>query len=416
MTGPFCDGRTVDDQKGTPEVSTSLLLCDDVPEVREFIRKEVARHPDLEVVGEAGTGTEAVEMAARLKPDLVVLDLSMPEMDGLEALALILEQTPGMHVVVLSGLGEPSLESELLRRGAAAFVAKGTPLKDLVTSIREVAARARGLGAADDGSRGRDVASLRDMNDILESRVRERTEELEAKTKELEASVAELESFAYSVSHDLRAPLRAMDGFSRILLDELGDELPEDKKEYLHFIRKNAQGMQELVDGLLSFSRLGRAALRREFLSPAILVRQALSDIGPQMEDSDVEVLIGDLPPCYADPTLLKQVFVNLISNAVKFSGRVPGGKVAVGAERQGDQVVYFVRDNGVGFDMAYADKIFGVFQRLHRAEDYEGTGIGLALASRVIDRHGGRIWCESELGNGATFLFTLPTQVGDGA
>jgi signal transduction histidine kinase len=412
----------VDNQKGTPEVSTSLLLCDDVSEIRDFIRKEVARHPDLEVVGEAATGTEAVEMAARLKPDLVVLDLSMPEMDGLEALALILEQTPGMHVVVLSGLGEPSLEMELLQRGASAFVPKGTPLVDLVASIREVAARAREL-RTDNASGGRDMESLQDMNDVLESRVRERTEELqakteelEAKTKELEASVAELESFAYSVSHDLRAPLRAMDGFSRILLDELGDQVPEDKREYLEFIRKNAQGMQELVDGLLSFSRLGRAALKREVLSPAILVRQALSDLGPEMEGSGVEVVVGDLPQCYADPTLLKQVFVNLISNAVKFSGRVPGGRVAVGAERHEDRTVYFVRDNGVGFDMAYADKIFGVFQRLHRAEDYEGTGIGLALVSRVIDRHGGRIWCESEVGNGATFLFTLPTEVGDGA
>jgi light-regulated signal transduction histidine kinase (bacteriophytochrome) len=249
------------------------------------------------------------------------------------------------------------------------------------------------------------------LNDELERRVKQRTSELEERTAELEHSMDELDSFAYSVSHDLRAPLRAMDGFSRIALDELGPELGPEKRHYLEYIRESAQGMQQLVDGLLDFSRLGRRSLKAVDVAPAVLVRQALSDLGPAAERADVDITIGDLPNCTADPTLLKQVFVNLISNALKFTTNVTDARIHVGADVEGPDTTYFVRDTGVGFDPRYADKIFGVFQRLHLAEDYPGTGIGLALVQRVIEKHGGRIWCEGAVDKGATFFFTLATK-----
>ena len=389
-------------------MQTSLLLCDDMPEIREFLRTEVERHPDLRVVGEAATGVEAVEKAKELRPDLVVLDLGMPEMGGAEALSAILAHDPGVAIVILTGLEDHHLEVDLLAQGASAFIRKGVSLSEIIQTIRKVTGTEVQMRS--------ELVRVGTLNEQLEERVRRRTaeleaktEELEAKTQELQASVAELESFAYSVSHDLRAPLRAMDGFSRILLDELGSVIPQEKRRYLENIRKNAQGMQELVDGLLSFSRLGTTAISARVLDPSILVRQALSDLGATLNQTDVDVVVEDLPSCYADPVLLKQVYVNLISNALKFSDRVPGARVVVGAEKSGSEVAYFVKDNGVGFDQRFVDQIFGVFQRLHRSEDYEGTGIGLALASRIITRHGGRIWAQGALGEGATFYFTLP-------
>ncbi len=242
----------------------------------------------------------------------------------------------------------------------------------------------------------------------LEERVVERTRELEQKTRELEASIAELDAFGYSVSHDLRAPLRAMDGFSRILLTDFEASLPDEAVRFLQHIRTNAQGMQKLVDALLGFSRLGRRALEPRLLSPTPLVRQALSDLGVELERAGAVVEIGDLPQCEADPVLLKQVFVNLISNALKFTREIEEPRVEVTSTSRDGAIVYVVRDNGVGFDPQYADKIFGVFQRLHRAEDYEGTGIGLATVERIVTKHGGQIWCEGEPGVGASFYFTL--------
>ena len=616
---------------------TSLLVCDDTANVREFLRLGVAQHADLAVVGEAANGLEAIEQARRLQPDVTLLDISMPMLDGLDALPQILEVAPDTKVVAFSGLDPDEAEAMVLARGAAAFVAKGESLDHLITTIREVGAispqsdsaplsrpseqrlfalsldllcvagldgyfqhlspswertlgwtkdqltsrpflefvhpadkekttaeaenLARGVetlefenryacadgtykwlswrctvgedqriyGSARDITEQKRLAATRDalasivdyafdaiigvdlegvitswnaaaetmfgysaeemlgesistvmtdrdegmdllararMGEVsryettrrtkagrtievwmtvspvrdadghvvgssnitmdiserkraeseaqslrteLEERVRERTEELQAKTDELQESMRELDSFAYTVSHDLRAPLRAMDGFSRILLDEYMDRLDEDATRYLSFIRSNAQGMQELVDGLLAFSRLGRRAVKRVNLSPAVLARQAVSDLGTAGERADLQISIDEnMPECTADPILLKQVFVNLIGNSIKFSKKEASARVEVGSTQEGDRTIYFVADNGVGFEPEYADKVFGVFQRLHRAEDFEGTGIGLANVLRIITKHDGRIWCRSQPGEGATFFFTI--------
>ena len=244
---------------------------------------------------------------------------------------------------------------------------------------------------------------LRDITERkrLEQEVQQRSAAFEAANKELEA-------FSYSVSHDLRAPLRAIDGFSRILLEDHIAHLPADAQRYLHAVRNNSQQMGRLIDDLLTFARLSRQPLSKQLVRPADLVQQCVEELRAEQQGRRVEMAIGDLPACQADPALLKQVWLNLISNALKYTRKQEMAVIAVGCQEQDSATAYFVRDNGVGFDMRYADKLFGVFQRLHRAEEYAGTGVGLAIVQRIIHRHGGRVWAEAEVEHGATFYFTL--------
>jgi signal transduction histidine kinase len=209
----------------------------------------------------------------------------------------------------------------------------------------------------------------------------------------------------------LRAPLRAINGFSRILADLLVLDGADDARRYLGVIRDNAQQMGRLIDDLLSFSRLSRQALKKSPLSPSELIEQVLATLSSEHEERQIEMNIGDLPVCLGDASLLKQVWMNLLSNALKFTRDCKPARIEIGFEQQPGEIIYFVKDNGTGFDMRYVDKLFGVFQRLHRPEDYEGTGVGLAIVQRIIRRHGGRVWAESELGKGAAFYFSLPIE-----
>ena len=238
---------------------------------------------------------------------------------------------------------------------------------------------------------------IRRLNASLELRIAERTAELEAANRELEA-------FSYSVSHDLRSPLRTVDGYSQALLEDFGPQLPEEGRRLLGIIRSGAQEMGNLIDDLLTFSRLSRQPLQRQPIATSQMVCQVIEDLKTHRREPEVRVCIGDLPGCEGDPALLKQVWLNLLSNAFKYTSKRPQPVVEIGCQ----QGAYFVRDNGTGFDMRYAHKLFGVFQRLHRAEDYEGTGVGLAIVQRVIHRHGGRVWAEAAVNRGATFYFNL--------
>jgi light-regulated signal transduction histidine kinase (bacteriophytochrome) len=223
----------------------------------------------------------------------------------------------------------------------------------------------------------------------------------------LQAAIKELDAFSYTVSHDLRAPLRAIDGFSRILLDDCRSILPEQPREYLQLVRDNTVQMGHLVDDLLTFARLGRQPMRKQQVPTAPIIEQVVHDLRRQANGRSVSVSVGEMPLLWGDPALLKQVFVNLIDNAFKYTRMRTEAAIVIGAREIGGEQVVFVGDNGAGFDMQYANKLFGVFQRLHRAEDFEGTGVGLAIVQRIVQRHGGRVWAEAAIDRGATFYFT---------
>jgi PAS domain S-box-containing protein len=242
---------------------------------------------------------------------------------------------------------------------------------------------------------------LRQLNEDLEARVSNRTAQLETINKELE-------SFSYMVSHDLRAPLRAIDGFSRIVLDDYSRSMPDEGKRYLSLVRENVTQMRALIDNLINFSHMSRKSLNIVTAHPADIARSALDDLRNEQQGRSVEVIIEDLLACRADPDMLKLVYINLISNALKFTRKCPDARIEIGSFTKDSHCVYFVRDNGVGFDMRYSPKLFVVFQRLHPVKEYEGTGLGLAIVQRIIHRHGGDVWAESEIDRGATFFFTI--------
>jgi PAS domain S-box-containing protein len=296
--------------------------------------------------------------------------------------------------------GETSTTEIFLRNPKVAegtwIEARGAPLKDQDGTVRGGVVAFRDIT-----QRKADEREIRKLNDELEERVVQRTAQLEEANRELEA-------FTYSVSHDLRAPLRHMSGFTKILVEDFGPSLPADAQRYLQRIEQGALRMGLLVDELLNLTHVGRQSLAVQVTGLGSIVKEVQSLLGPEAEGRKVEWKIGDLPFVECDPTLVRLVFQNLIGNALKYSRPRSPAVIEIGQMEKDGQPVIFVRDNGVGFSMKYADKLFGVFQRLHRPEDFEGTGVGLATVQRIIQKHGGRVWTEAELDKGATFYFTL--------
>jgi PAS domain S-box-containing protein len=253
-------------------------------------------------------------------------------------------------------------------------------------------------------ARKRIEAEILQLNTDLEGRVEQRTRALEAANRELEA-------FSYSVSHDLRAPLRTVDGFAQAVIEDFSDQLPIEGQRYLKIVRDGAQRMGRLIDDLLAFSRLSRVPLAARTVDMHALACESWQEVVGQEGRGDVIFRVDPLPPCSGDPALLKQVWINLLSNALKYTRDSQPPVIEVGYGRDDSSAAYFVRDNGTGFDMQYAHKLFGVFQRLHRSEDFEGTGVGLAVVQRIVHRHGGRIWANAEVGRGATFSFAFESE-----
>jgi len=309
------------------------------------------------------------------------------------------------------------------------------PLSELTSGTQAIAAG--DLSRRIEVRTGDEIEHLAHEFNRMAAALSEKEAQLRQRAEQLEAANKELEAFSYSVSHDLRAPLRAMDGFSRILVQEYGSQLVPEAKRYLQIVRDNTKQMGCLVDDLLTFSRLGRQALKLQPVVPAELVRRVLEDLHGEQAGRRMEITVGDLPTCQADPALLKQVIVNLLSNALKFTRKRDPAVIEIGSTNIADcrlpisdllgespqsaianhkSAIYYVRDNGVGFDMQYAHKLFGVFQRLHRAAEYEGTGVGLAIVQRIVHRHGGRVWAEAEVDKGATFYFRLQCTKAEGS
>jgi two-component system, sensor histidine kinase and response regulator len=332
------------------------------------------------------SGEAALAALSRQKFDLLLSDLMMPGMDGITLLRAALQTDPDLIGIIMTGEGTITSAVEAMKLGAFDYILKPFKLSVILPVL----------------SRALTLKNLRTRNAILEARVRERSAELEASNRELEA-------FSYSVSHDLRAPLRHISGFSDILTTKYSDKMPEEAAKFLGMINTSVEHMARLIEDLLRLARLGMAPLSRQPVDVSGLVREVLEELMKGQEGISVETRIGNLPPCVGDYALLKQVFINLLSNAVKFSRNAKGPLIEAGFKEQNGERVYFVRDNGAGFNMRNAEKLFGVFQRFHRADEFEGTGVGLSIVQRIIHRHGGRIWAESEVGQGATFFFTLP-------
>jgi two-component system sensor histidine kinase/response regulator len=346
----------------------------------------------LENQGYVTTGfTSAKEALAVLRGrefDLVLTDLMMPEMDGIALLRAAQEMDANLVGIVMTGHGSIDTAVEAMKGGALDYILKPFKLSDIVPVL----------------ARTLTVRRLRVENAELERRVREHTAELAAANQELEA-------FSYSVSHDLRAPLRHIDGFAGLLAKHLEPRLDETGRRYLTTISGAAKQMDALIDDLLTFSRIGSAELRRTWVDLAGLVREVRGILEPETAGRHITWEIGDLPEVQGDPRLLRLVLQNLIGNALKYTRTRREARIEIGVRREATEIVLFIRDNGVGFDMRYAERLFGVFQRLHTSAEFEGTGIGLASVRRIVRRHGGRVWAEGEVDRGASFSFALPNR-----
>jgi light-regulated signal transduction histidine kinase (bacteriophytochrome) len=316
--------------------------------------------------------------------DLLLADLMMPGMNGIALLRAAREIDPMLVGVIMTGEGTIGTAVEAMQSGALDYILKPFKLSAILPVL------ARGLA----------MRRLQLENAELQRRV-------QAHAAELEAANHELDAFTRSASHDLRSPLNAIHGFASLLISAAGDQLEPEHRNWLSHIERSALRMNQLIDDLMRLSRLGRQALNLQAVDVSMLVREVLGDLR-QQQGRELTIQVGELPPAQADVSLLRQVFVNLLSNAFKFTRRVEPAVIRIGSEARDDERVFFVKDNGPGFEMARAAKLFNAFERLHSADEYEGSGVGLSIVQRIVQRHGGRIWAEAAPGRGASFFFTL--------
>lgn len=367
--------------------STKILIVDDEEALMKALCNTL-KDAGFDAMG-FSRGADALAALRENKFELLLSDLMMPEMDGIVLLKNALEIDPDLIVIIMTGAGTIATAVEAMKSGAFDYVLK--PFK--LNVMLPVLARAVAL------------RDLRLRNAALERKIRERTNQLEVANKELEA-------FAYTVSHDLRAPLRHIAGYTQIILRSNESQLAEKDREVFDHIVKATDRMAQLIEDLLAFSRLATGELKRGPVNTQALVEEVLQELKPEYESRPILWEKAALPQLQADPGLLRQVFANLISNAVKYTRPCHPAKIEIGAQTDDSgEPVIFVRDNGAGFDMKYAAKLFGVFQRLHRQDEFEGTGVGLANVRRIIAKHGGRTWAEGKVGHGATFYFTIPNK-----
>ena len=365
----------------------------------------------------AASGEEAVQKALETRPDLVLMDVMLKgDTDGIDAAGRIRARL-NIPVVYLTAYTDEHTLARARPSAPFGYLVKPFNERELLTTI-EMALYKHGADEAlrkahDDLERRVEerTAELRTANEQLQKEMVERKraeDEARAYAAQLEAANKELEAFSYSVSHDLRAPLRSIDGFSQAALEDYGDRLDAQGKDYLRRIRAGSQRMGRLIDDLLALSRLTRQEMRRQPADLSAMAKAIVRDLRQAQPERRVDFVITEDAVVYGDRRLLRVVLENLLGNAWKFTGKQPRAGIEFGVTGVDGGPAYFVRDNGAGFDMAYADKLFGAFQRLHRADEFPGTGIGLASVQRIVRRHGGRVWAEGAVGQGAAFYFTL--------
>ena len=363
--------------------TVNILLVDNEP--GGLLALEAILEPLGQKLITAKSGQEALRQLLAHDFALILLDIQMPELDGFQTAALIRERERSRHTPII--FLTASYESEVqVFRGYA-------------------------VGAVDYVFKPLQPEILRSKVSVFVELART-TEVVRKQAAELEAANKDLESFSYSVSHDLRAPLRAIDGYTSILRERCGDALGDENNRVLGKIIENTQRMETLIKDLLAFSQLGRRPISAAEIDMDALAREVTDELrsapGPQVP----QCVLKPLPVGWGDRSLIRQVWLNLLSNAIKFTGTREVPSIELGGSSEETRNVYYVKDNGAGFDMRYYDKLFGVFQRLHSAREFPGTGVGLAIVQRVVARHGGRAWAEGKLGEGATFYFALPKPV----
>ena len=365
--------------------STRILIVDDEAAHMKALCETLMDY-GYQTTGFASS-SEALSALRESRFDLLMSDLIMPELDGIGLLSAALELDPNLVGIIMTGQGTVDSAVEAMKRGAFDYILKPFKLSVILPVL----------------SRALDMRQLRLENAALQQRVQERAKEIEAVNRELEA-------FATSVAHDLQAPVRHIGAYARLLDEQCDAAFNEVGRQYLAKIIGSSERLGGLISALLRFARLADAGLRRETVALSQIVAAVHRNLELDTRGRDVRWQIAELPQVKGDASLLEQVFCNLLSNAIKYTRPRDPAEIEVGcASDSADEVVVFVRDNGVGFPMHYADRLFGVFQRLHSTDEFEGTGIGLANVRRIITRHGGRTWAEAKPGEGATFYIAFP-------
>jgi len=407
--------------------SVKILIAEDSPTQAERL-KHILTQQGYGVAA-AANGRQALEIARKDQPTLVISDIVMPEMDGYQ-LCKAIKDDPALKnipVILVTTLCDPQDVIRGLECRADNFIIKPYDEHYLLSRIQFVQLN-REMRDQDHASMGVEIHfngqrhfitadRLQILNLLLstyEAAIQRNQEltlaknELRSANAALESANKELESFSYSVSHDLRAPLRAISGFTEIILSDEAEKLDEAGKEHLLRVQNACRRMGQLIDDLLNLARVSRGEILRQNVDLGDLAKSILDDLQKSNPGRHMKVTVAADLTVSADPKLMRIALENLLSNAWKFTSRQADAAIEIGSETQDGQQVYYVRDNGAGFDMNHASKLFGAFQRLHSNDDYPGTGVGLATVQRIISRHGGRIWAESAVGKGATFYFTI--------